>query len=342
MILVGADGEEDRHEKKDLPKDKLEFRAAIEQDDHSQGILTVVLGLALFLLPACAPAPAPDRTAFKNPEEAAAALMKGLKTNNVEELKAVFGANVEQDLSSGDPVSDRYDRQAIAVAMESSWRWEKPGAGRMELIIGDEEWPFPVQIAEVSGGWQFDTAAGREEILSRRIGRNELRVIDVCRNSVSIQKEYASQPRDGKIGGLYAQRVLSSPGRQDGLYWSVGAQEFRSPLADLVAEAIVEGYDLHKDTSQPLWGYHFRILTAQGSAAKGGATSYIVDGEMSGGFGLIAYPAEYGRAGIMTFIVNHDGVVYQRDLGEDTLKLAPELETYDPDSGWAEVKLTGT
>ena len=208
----------------------------------------------------------------------------------------------------------------------------------MELIIGDEKWPFPVPLAEVRGGWQFDTDAGKEEILSRRIGRNELRVIDVCRNSVSIQKEYASQPRDGKLAGLYAQRVLSSPGRQDGLYWSVGDEELPSPLGDLVAQAMVEGYDLNKDTSQPLWGYHFRILTAQGSAAKGGATSYIVNGEMSGGFGLIAYPAEYGRSGIMTFIVNQDGVVYQKDLGEDTLKLAPGLTTYDPDSAWAEVQ----
>ena len=169
--------------------------------------------------------------------------------------------------------------------MEASWRWEKPDAERMELIIGDEKWPFPVPLAEVRGGWQFDTDAGKEEILSRRIGRNELRVIGVCRDYVSIQKEYASQPRDGKLAGLYAQKVVSSAGRQDGLYWSVGDEESPSPLGDLVAQAVVEGYDVNKDASQPLWGYHFRILTAQGSAAKGGAKSYIVNGEMSGGFG---------------------------------------------------------
>ena len=290
-------------------------------------ILTVVLGLTLFLLPACAPAPAPDRTRFTTPDEAAKALMKGLKTNNAEELKAIFGPNVEKDLSSGDPVSDRHDRQAIALAMEESWRWEKAGADRMELIIGDEKWPFPVPLAEVRGGWQFDTDAGKEEVLSRRIGRNELRVIGMCRDYVSIQKEYASQPRDGKLAGLYAQKVLSSPGRQDGLYWSVGDEESPSPLGDLVAQAVVEGYDVNKDASQPLWGYHFRILTAQGSAAKGGATSYIVDGEMSGGFGLIAYPAEYGRGGIMTFMVNQDGVVYQKDLGEDTAKVRSQSST---------------
>ena len=135
--------------------------------------------------------------------------------------------------------------------------------------------------------------------------------------------------------------MLSAPGRQDGLYWSVGDEESPSPLGDIVAQAVVEGYDVNKDTSEPLWGY-VRILTAQGSAAKGGATSYVVNGEMSGGFGLIAYPAEYGRGGIMTFIVNQDGVVKQKDLGEDTLKLASGLKTYDPDSSWAEVKAPGT
>jgi hypothetical protein len=222
--------------------------------------------------------------------------------------------------------------------MEQSWRWEKPGADRMELIIGDEKWPLPVPLAKVRGGWQFDTDAGREEMLSRRIGRNELRVIDVCRDYVAMQKAYASQPRDGKLAGLFAQRLLSSPGRQDGLYWSVGDEETPSPLGELVAQAVVEGYDVRKDPSQPFWGYHFRVLTAQGAAAKGGARSYIVDGEMSGGFALIGYPADYGRGGIMTFIVNQDGVVYQKDLGEDTLKVARGLSEYNPDSTWAEVK----
>ena len=303
--------------------------------------LTLVVGLTVLLLPACAPAPAPDRTRFNNPDDAASALMKALKNNNAEEVKAIFGPNVERDLSSGDAVSDRNDRQAIALAMESSWRWEKPGAERMELIIGDEEWPFPVPLAQVRGGWQFDTDAGKEEVLSRRIGRNELRVIGVCRKYVPIQKEYASQPRDGKIAGLYAQSWVSSPGRQDGLYWRVSGKELQSPLGDVVAQAVVEGYDLNKDASEPLAGYLFRILTAQGAAAKGGAKSYIVNGEMSGGFGLIAYPAEYGRSGIMTFMVNQDGVVYQKDLGPDTAKLAPGLKTYDPDSTWAEVKELG-
>ncbi|MGE5362182.1 MAG: DUF2950 domain-containing protein [Bacteroidales bacterium] len=303
-------------------------------------ILSAVLGLMLFLLPACAsaPAPAPDRTRFATPDEAAKAVMKGLKTNSAEELKAIFGPNVEKDLSSGDPVADRNDRQAMALAMEQSWQWSPLQGDRMELVIGAEKWPLPVPLAKVSGGWQFDTDAGRDEILSRRIGRDELRAIDVCRDYVTMQKEYAGQPRDAKVAGLYAQKFRSAPGRQDGLYWSVGAEETPSPLGGLIAQAVVEGYDQNKDSPQPLWGYYFRVLTAQGAAAKGGAKSYIVDGEMSGGFALIAYPADYGQGGIMTFIVNQDGVVYQKDLGEDTLNVAAKVSEYNPDSTWAEVK----
>jgi Protein of unknown function (DUF2950) len=301
-------------------------------------VLTTVLGLLLLVLQACAPAPAPERTRFATPDEAAKALMKGLKTDNAEALKAIFGPNVGKDFSSGDPVSDRNDRETIALAMEESFRWNRLGSDRMELIIGEEKWPFPMPLAKVRGGWQFDTDAGRDEYLSRRIGRNELRVIDVCRDYVTMQKEYASQPRDGKRAGLYAQKFRSGPGRQDGLYWRVGPEETPSPLGDFVAQAVVEGYDESKGASQPLWGYHFRVLTAQGAAAKGGARSYVVDGEMSGGFGLIAYPAEYSHGGIMTFIVNQDGIVYQKDLGEDTPKVAPGLNAYDPDGTWAEVR----
>jgi hypothetical protein len=301
-------------------------------------ILTAVVGFMLFLLPACAKAPAPDRTAFATPDEAAKALMKGLDANSVEDLKAIFGPDAETDLSSGDPIVDRRDREGIALAMHQSFRWNALGSDRMELVIGDEKWPLPIPLAKVRGGWQFDTDAGKDEVLSRRIGRDELRAIDICRDYVTMQKEYARQPRDGKLGGLYAQKILSSPGRQDGLYWSVGDQETSSPMGDLVAQAVVDGYDAHKDPSQPLWGYHFRILTAQGPAAKGGARSYIVDGEMSAGFALVAYPAAYGQGGIMTFLVNQDGVVYQKDLGEDTLKVAAALTVYDPDGAWTEVK----
>ena len=299
-------------------------------------ILTTALGLMVCLLPACAKPP--DRTRFATPEDAAKALLNGLKTDNAQELKAIFGPDVEKDFSSGDPVSDRHDRETIALAMQESWRWDPLGTDRRELVIGDEQWPFPVPLEKVGNAWQFDTDAGREEMVSRRIGRNELRVIDLCRAYVQMQEEYASQPRDGKLAGLYAQMLRSTPGRQDGLYWKVGPEEKRSPLGDLAAEAAADGYDEDKRPSEPFWGYYFRVLTAQGAAAKGGAKSYIVSGEMSGGFGLIAYPAEYSRSGIMTFVVNQDGVVHQKDLGEDTPKVAAGLMAYDPDSTWAEVK----
>jgi hypothetical protein len=301
-------------------------------------ILTVCLGLVLFLLPACAPAPAPDRTVFSAPDEAANALMNGLKDNNVPALKAIFGPTVETDLSSGDPVADRNDRQAMALAMGQSWRWEDSGKGRKDLIIGAEKWPLPVPLTKVRGGWQFDAAAGKDEMLSRRIGRNELRAIDVCRRYVDMQKEYASQPRDGKVGGLYAQTLRSAPLRQDGLYWAVGEEEMPSPLGVLLEQAAVEGYTVSGDAPQQFWGYYFKVLTAQGPAAQGGAIDYVVNGEMSGGFALLAYPAEYGRGGIMSFLVNQDGMVHEADLGEDTLAAAAKITAYNPDSAWAPVK----
>ncbi len=296
-----------------------------------------VLGLLAFLLPACS-RPS-DRTRFNTPDDAAKALLAALETNNTTGLTTIFGPNAEQDLSSGDPVSDRHDRQVIALAMRQSWKWVPSGADRSELVIGDEQWPMPIPLVKAGSGWEFDTDAGKDEILSRRIGRNELRVIDLCRAYVLIQREYASQPRDGKRAGLYAQRLRSEPGRQNGLYWEVGPGERNSPLGDLAAKATTEGYDENRNPSTPFYGYYFRVLTAQGPSAKGGAQDYVVNGEMSGGFGLIAYPAEYGRSGIMTFMVNQDGVVYESDLGEETSKAAPELKAFNPDAAWAEVKV---
>ena len=222
--------------------------------------------------------------------------------------------------------------------MRQSWTWAPSGADRSELVIGDEQWPLPIPLVKAGSGWQFDTDAGKDEILSRRIGRNELRVIDLCRAYVIMQQEYASQPRDGKIAGLYAPQFRSDPGRQNGLYWEVGPEERRSPLGDIAAKAATEGYDEQKSASTPFYGYHFRVLTAQGAAAKGGAKDYLVNGEMSGGFGLIAYPAEYGRSGIMTFVVNQEGVVYESDLGAETTKAADALKAFNPDAAWVEAK----
>ena len=294
-----------------------------------------VLGLAILFAAACSRAP--EQAKFATPDEAAAALLQALKADNPAKMQEIFGREGIEAVASGDPVSDRHDREVIALAMEQSWRWAPRGEDAKELIVGDEQWPFPVPLVKTGNAWQFDSEEGKEEVLARRIGRNELGTIDVCRAYVDLQREYASQPHDGKPAGLFAQRLRSSPGRQDGLYWQRKPGERRSPLGDLVAEAAAEGYEPDKPASSPFWGYHFRILTAQGPAAPGGKKSYVVNGDMTGGFALVAYPAKYAFSGVMTFMVGQDGVVYQKDLGEDTAVQAPRLAEFDPDKSWTAV-----
>ena len=295
-----------------------------------------VLGLAILFALACNRPPA--QATFATPDEAAAALLQAFKTEDLEKIQAIFGREGMEAAASGDPVSDRHDREVIALAMEQSWRWAPHGEDGKELIIGDEQWPFPVPLVKAGNGWQFDSEEGKEEVLARRIGRNELGTIDVCRAYVGMQREYASQQHDGKPAGLFAQRLRSSPGRQDGLYWQAKRGERRSPLGDLVAEAETEGYDQNKPESSPFRGYRFRIITAQGPAAPGGKKSYVVNGDMPGGFALLAYPAKYAFSGVMTFVVSQDGVVYQKDLGKDTATQAPRLAEYNPDESWTAVR----
>jgi hypothetical protein len=296
----------------------------------------IVLGLASLFGPACNKPPAQAK--FATPEEAAAALQQAFKAEDQEKIQAIFGREGIEAVASGDPVSDRHDREVIALAMEQSWRWAPRGEDARELIIGDEQWPFPVPLVKTGNAWQFDSEGGKEEVLARRIGANELNTIDICRAYVDMQKEYAGQPHDGKAAGLFAQRLKSSPGRQDGLYWQRNRGERPSPLGDLVAEAEAEGYDPNKMGSAPFHGYRFRILTAQGAAAPGGKKSYVVNGDMTGGFALVAYPAKYAFSGVMTFVVGQDGVVYQKDLGEDTAAQAPRLAEFDPDKSWTAVQ----
>jgi len=295
-----------------------------------------MLGLAILFAPACGKSPA--QTEFATPDEAAAALHQALKAENTEKMQAIFGREWIEAAASGDPISDRHDREVVGLAMEQSWRWEPLGEDAKELIIGNEKWPFPVLLIKTGNKWQFDSEEGKEEVLARRIGRNELGVIDICRAYVGMQREYASQPHDGKPAGLFAQRLRSSPGRQDGLYWQTKPGERRSPLGDLAAEAAAEGYDSNKSGSSPFWGYHFRILTAQGPAAPGGKKNYVVDGDMRGGFALLAYPAKFAASGVMTFMVGQDGVVYEKDLGEDTATQALRLVEYNPDESWTAVQ----
>ena len=211
--------------------------------------------------------------------------------------------------------------------------------GIKTLVIGNEDWPFPVPLVKDKTGWRFDTAAGKEEVLARRIGRNELSVIAICRTYAAAQRTYAEAGQDGKPAGLYAVAFRSDPGKQNGLYWQAAKGAKRSPLGDLVAEAATEGRSLEENRPPaPFHGYLFRILTAQGSKVPGGAKSYVVNGNLSGGFALVAWPAQYDASGIMTFVINQSGVVWQKDLGADTAKIVAAMKAYDPDASWTEVR----
>ena len=301
--------------------------------------ITAAAVLSPAILFVAAGAQAPTQAKFANPDDAARALLQALETDSLERLQAIFGRGAMDKIASGDPVSDRNDREVIARAMEQSWRWQSAGVGRMELIIGDEQWPFPAPLVKTGTEWQFDAEAGKQEVLARRIGRNELRVILLSRAYGDMQRDYAGQVHDGKPAGLFATRIRSSPSRHDGLYWPAEPGERPSPLGDLAAEAAAEGYEQNKTASSPFWGYYFRILTGQGEAAPGGKRSYVVNGDMTDGFALVAFPAKYGFSGVMTFIVNQNGIVYQKDLGPDTLNQAAGMTEYNPDKSWTEVRV---
>jgi hypothetical protein len=301
-------------------------------------LTTAVLGLAFLVSAACNKAS--SQAIFATPDDAAKALHEAFKSTGMDKVTAIFGAEGIDAVASGDPVSDRLDREVIALAMEQSWRWEPHGTDGKELIIGDENWPFPVPLVKVANGWQFDSKTGKEEVMARRIGGNELNVISLCLDYIDMQREYAAQAHDGKPAGLFAQHLRSSPGHQDGLFWPWERGGKRSPLQDLMGRAGTEGYDLNKGESTTFHGYRYQILTAQGQAAQGGKKSYVVNGEMKSGFALVAYPVKYGFSGIMTFIVNQDGTVYQKDLGEDTATLAPQMTEYNPDETWKAVQNT--
>jgi len=275
---------------------------------------------------------------FVTPEDAAKALLQALKTDNTEQIAAIFGRDAVEAVASGDDASDKQDRAVIGLAMEQSWRWTPLGPDRKELLVGDEQWPFPVPLAKSGGQWAFDSEAGTREVLARRIGRNELDVIDLCQAYVDWQKEYAADSHDGKQAGAYAQHLRSTPGHQDGLYWDTNPGEKPSPLGDLAAYAADEGHAQNRTEGSPFWGYRYRILTAQGASAPSGQKSYIANGDMRAGFALVAYPASYGSSGIMTFVVNQDGSVYEKDLGRDTSTVAAKLTEYNPDSSWERVE----
>ena len=288
--------------------------------------------VALLLL-AMAPA-ANAQQSFKSAEEAADALGAAARSGDRGAMLTVLGRVGADIASSGDAVADTATRQEFLAAYDAKHQVAMEGDSKAILIVGKDDFPFPIPLVRKEGAWQFDTAAGREEILFRRIGRNELRTIQTCLAYVDAQNEYAEKGVAGN--GVYAQRIVSRPGQKDGLYWPTKAGEDESPLGELAASAAASGYSAGQGR-RPYHGYFYRILTRQGADAPGGALDYSVRGKLIGGFALVAYPAEYGNSGIMTFIVSHDGTVYQKDLGRSTGRTALGMTTFNPDKTWQKV-----
>jgi hypothetical protein len=283
------------------------------------------------------------RKTFASPEEAVKAVVDAVKNNNNRELTAIFGPGSQPLVSSGDKVDDSVRRERFLKAYEEKNSIEKQDEGKAILHIGSNDFLFPIPILEKGSRWSFDTKEGKEEILCRRIGRNELNVMDVLHAYTDAQREYAS--RDPNNDGVkeFAQKLISSKGKKDGLYWEVKEGEKESPFGPLIAKAAKEGYEGKQKNIklEPFHGYYFRILKAQGKNAEGGAFDYVVKGHMILGFGLVAYPAKYGSSGVMTFIVNQDGAIYQKDLGKNTKKAAA-MTKYDPDKTWKKVEEADT
>ncbi|MGB6399020.1 MAG: DUF2950 domain-containing protein [Bradyrhizobium sp.] len=276
---------------------------------------------------------------FKSPEEAVAALVSATKDNWPKGVIAVLGEDGADIVSSDDKVADEAMREKFLAAYDAKHQITKEGDNKAVMIIGTEDFPFPIPLTRKGAAWQFDTAAGRLEVLYRRIGRNELSAIQSCLAYVDAQNEYADKNRASAGGATYAQRIVSRPGKKDGLYWPAAQGDDESPLGELVAQATTEGYAIGGDQT-PFHGYYFKILTRQGPMAAGGEVDYVVRGKMIGGFALVAYPAEYGNSGVMTFLVNYAGTIFQKDLGERTEKLAERMTSFNPDQTWKKVEVT--
>ena len=271
--------------------------------------------------------------AFDTPQQAAEALIKAAGAYDVPELMAIFGSDGEDFIESADAVRDKNNGIAFAkeAAAKNSIEVAKSDPNRATIIVGDEEWPFPVPLVKKNGKWYFNAKEGRQAILYRRIGANELDAITVCRGYVEAQQEYAMEIHDDSGVNQYAQKIFSTPGKQDGLYWKDADGKSAGPIGDEVAKALEEGYTSGKDGFH---GYYFKILKGQGPAAPFGKINYVIEGVMIGGFALVAVPAEYRVTGVKTFIVNNNGIVYQKDLGTDSLNIVKSMELYNPDSTW--------
>ena len=277
--------------------------------------------------------PSLAQQSYPTPEDAAAALAAAVKSGPNKAILKVLGNAAEDIVSSGDEVADVDIRHRFTSMYDAKHSIKAEGNKKATLMLGPDDFAFPIPLVNTKTGWEFDTAEGRIEVLYRRIGRNELDAIQTSLAFVDAENEYAEKDR-GEGAGVYAQRIASSPGKKDGLFWRDDSDP--SPLGALAAQASAEGYKA-EETPVPYHGYYFRILKGQGSDAPGGALNYVVKGKMIGGYALIAWPAEYGNSGVMTFLVNHAGTVYQKDLGARTDFVAPRTTLFDPDQTWKKV-----
>lgn len=300
-------------------------------------LVVCMIAIAMIFLEAVSASQATGRTqkSFSSPEEAVNSLAAAVRANDEKEMFAILGPGSKELISSGDEVADRIGREKFLNSYDQMNTLQQESPNKMTLVIGTNNWPMPIPIVKKGTRWVFDIREGKQEILNRRIGRNELRVMDVLHAYVDAQHEYAT--RDCLGGGKveFAQRLISTEGKRDGLYWEAKEGEEESPLGPLIAQAAKEGY-----ANADLWpfhGYYFKILKGQGKHADGGAYNYVVKGRMLLGFALVAFPAEYGNSGVMTFIVNQEGTIYQKNLGKDTKRIAEALKIFNPDKTWKKV-----
>jgi Protein of unknown function (DUF2950) len=319
-------------------EEEMKLTRAETKPDGYMWLMTRLLAVAVVLMAFSLSlgAAAPQKS-FSSAEEAVKAAVAAARNNDDKDMLAIFGANAKEILFSGDAVADKERRGRFVAAYDEKNRLATQKEGTI-LIVGQQEWPFPIPLVKKGNVWVFDTAQGKEEILDRRVGENELNAIQVMLAIVDAEREYAikDRNRDGLLE--YAQKFISDPGKSNGLYWDSKPGEPQSPLGPIVARARSEGYQGKLPaTPVPYHGYYYKLLTAQGKNAPGGAYNYIWRGKLIGGFGVVAYPAEYGNSGVMSFIVNHDGKVFQKNLGSNTAAIAKSMKEYNPDSSWTAV-----
>jgi hypothetical protein len=296
--------------------------------------------LGMFVLVAgCSKTAKPSYQTFASPDDASNGLVSAAKSGDPNAVSAVFGPNSKDVIFSGDPVQDKEIAGVFVTAYDAMHRWRKMPDGSQTLLIGADNFPFPIPLKKnAAGQWYFDVAAGKEEILMRRIGRNELAVIDVCYGLVNAEAQYFSMRHDDGSTGQFAAKFISDSGKQNGLYWESPDGQPKSPLGPLAVYATNEGYKVKPDAHVPFHGYYFQMLTRQGANVPSGAKDYVVNGKMTGGFAFVAYPAEYRNSGVMTFIINQDGVLLQKDLGTATPQTASAMTEFNPDQSWTQVQ----